>query len=130
MIENDKTTILKLLYMKTILLLVANLAGIMIFVDLVDYLQTSGILKIVFLLSVTAFVAYCCRSADENRRGWFYVFAAAFIAVMDVLLLSDHSAVMSYTAEIIVLFVLNMFAYWVLEGLLLLPTKDDQRPKE
>lgn len=130
MIKNDKITILKLLYMKTISLLLANLAGTMFFVSLADYLQTSGILKIVFLLSVTALIAYCCRPAGGKRCDWFYVFAAAVIAIMDVLLLSDQSAIMPHSAETVVLFMLNMFIYWVLKELLFLPPKDDQTPKE
>ena len=48
---------------------------------------------------------------------------------MDLLILTEHSSLMSYTAEIIVLFLTNAFVYWVLEGILTSSSDERQPPK-
>ena len=91
--------------MKRFSLFAANLAGTAVLADLVRYLQASTVTRLLILLIVIAIIAYFCWSGGKDEKsGCFYVFVGASLTIMDLLILTEHSSLMSYTAEIIVLF--------------------------
>ena len=116
--------------MKRFSLFAANLAGTAVLADLVRYLQASTVTRLLILLIVIAIIAYFCWSGGKDEKsGCFYVFVGASLTIMDLLILTEHSSLMSYTAEIIVLFLTNAFVYWVLEGILTSSSDARQPPK-
>ena len=116
--------------MKRFSLFAANLAGTAVLADLVRYLQASTVTRLLILLIVIAIIAYFCWSGgNDEKSGCFYVFVGAALTIMDLLILTEHSSLMSYTAEIIVLFLTNAFVYWVLEGILTSSSDERQPPK-
>ena len=91
--------------MKRFSLFAANLAGTAVLADLVRYLQASTVTRLLILLIVIAIIAYFCWSGGKDEKsGCFYVFVGASLTIMDLLILTEHSSLMSYAAEIIVLF--------------------------